>query len=114
MAVRLSCCDAVSTIDDVALDTLPATIGRGEEADVRVFDTWASRIHCALFERDGRLWVEDRGSSNGTQLNGEFVSQAEVHSGDHLTVGITTFKVTFSRLPANQASKESTRRFARL
>ncbi|MHC4880635.1 MAG: FHA domain-containing protein [Planctomycetota bacterium] len=114
MAVRLSCCDAVSTIDDVALDTLPVTIGRGEEADVRVFDTWASRIHCVLVERDGRLWIEDRRSSNGTRLNGEFIREAEVCSGDQLTVGITTFRVTFSRVPANQPAKESTGRFAHL
>ncbi|MBI1314701.1 FHA domain-containing protein [bacterium] len=114
MAVRLSCCDAVSTIDDVALDTLPASIGRGEEADVRVFDTWASRIHCILIERDGRLWVEDRQSSNGTRLNGEFISEAEIRSGDQLTVGITTFRVTYSRVPANQLSKDSTARFAHL
>jgi pSer/pThr/pTyr-binding forkhead associated (FHA) protein len=104
MAVRLTCCDAVSTIDDVALDALPASIGRGEEADVRVFDTWASRIHCVLVVREGRLWVEDRQSSNGTQLNGELVSEAEVRSGDQLTVGITTFRVTFSRVPAKQST----------
>jgi pSer/pThr/pTyr-binding forkhead associated (FHA) protein len=112
MAIRLSCCDAVSTIDDVALDSLPVSIGRGEEADVRVFDTWASRIHCVLFERNGRLWVEDRHSSNGTQVNNELVSESEVRSGDHLTVGITTFRVTFSRVPANQPVGESTGRLA--
>ncbi len=104
MAVRLTCCDAVSTIDDVALDALPASIGRGEEADVRVFDTWASRIHCVLVVRDGRLWVEDRQSSNGTHLNGELVKEAEIRSGDQLTVGITTFRVTFSRVPAKQST----------
>ena len=112
MAVRLTCCDAVSTIDDVALDTLPVTIGRGEEADVRVFDTWASRIHCILVEREGSLWVEDRHSSNGTRLNGEFVREAEVRSGDQLTVGITTFRITFSRVPESQSATEPTGRFA--
>lgn len=99
MTIRLTCTDAVSTIDDVTLASLPATVGRGEEADVCVHDSWASRIHCRLVEQDGELWVEDNNSSNGTSLNGKTALCTKVQSGDELTVGITTFRVLFSRLP---------------
>ena len=99
MTIRLTCTDAVSTIDDVTLAALPATLGRGEEADVCVHDSWASRIHCRLVEQDGQLWVEDNNSSNGTSLNGKTSLRTKVQSGDELTVGITTFRVLFSRLP---------------
>ncbi|MBC8288746.1 MAG: FHA domain-containing protein [Planctomycetes bacterium] len=107
MTIRLSCTDAVSTIDDVTLDSLPTTVGRGEEADVSVHDSWASRIHCQLVEQDGELWVEDNNSSNGTSLNGSTVLRNQVQSGDELTVGITTFRVIFSRLPAAAQRIES-------
>lgn len=107
MTIRLTCTDAVSTIDDVTLNSLPATVGRGEEADVCVHDSWASRIHCRLAEQDGELWVEDNNSSNGTSLNGKTASRRQVRSGDELTVGITTFRVLFSRLPQTSKRMES-------
>jgi pSer/pThr/pTyr-binding forkhead associated (FHA) protein len=102
MSIRLSCVDAVSTLDDTRLDKLPATLGRGDEADVCIHDTWASRVHCRLFARGGQLFVEDLGSSNGTMVNGERVSECPLDSGDQLTVGITTFRVHCHRLPKNQ------------
>ena len=102
MSIRLSCTDAVSTLDDMTLPTLPATVGRGEEADVCVHDSWASRIHCRLVERDGELWVEDEKSSNGTRVNGQAVTVARIQAGDELTVGITTLRVSFSRVPAGK------------
>ena len=45
------------------------------------------------------MWVEDNNSSNGTSLNGKTSLRTKVQSGDELTVGITTFRVLFSRLP---------------
>jgi pSer/pThr/pTyr-binding forkhead associated (FHA) protein len=100
MSIRLSCTDVVSTIDDVTLAALPATVGRGEEADVCIHDSWASRIHCRFVEHDGELWVEDEQSSNGTRVNGEAVTAVRVRNGDELTVGITTLRVSFTRVPA--------------
>lgn len=98
MSVRLSCIDAAPSSGDVSLNTFPATIGRGDEADVCIRDTWASRVHCRLEIRDGQLWVDDLDSVNGTLVNGELVDEHEVGNGDQLTVGITTFRVTYSRL----------------
>lgn len=108
MPLHLSCTDIVSTLPDVALESLPVTIGRGEEADVCVQDNWASRIHCRLFESEGRLRVEDNQSSNGTMVNGSAVQLAVIKSGDELTIGITTLRVRYTSLPssADAASRE--------
>lgn len=38
-------------------------------------------------------------SSNGTLLNGEQIDSAAVQNGDLISVGITTFRVAYSRLP---------------
>lgn len=98
MSVRLSCIDATPSSGDVTLTTFPVTIGRGDEANVCIRDTWASRVHCRLDVRNGQLWVDDLDSVNGTLLNGELASGRKVFSGDQLTVGITTFRVTYSRI----------------
>ena len=112
MAIRLTCVDVVPSSADAHLNQLPATIGRGDEADVCIRDTWASRVHCRLSERDGQLWLEDLKSSNGTLLNGEQVQAAPVQSGEQVTVGITTFRVTYSRLPESRTTNQADAVFA--
>jgi len=108
MPLRLSCTDTVSTLSNVELDSLPVTIGRGQEADICISDSWASRIHCRLSELNGRLRVDDNHSSNGTLVNGRAIESAELRSGDELTIGITTLRVKYSCLPssADEAARE--------
>ena len=71
------------------------TIGRAAGCGVRVEDAFTSNIHARLFRRDGGLWVEDLGSTNGTWVNAERVGNAErLNRGDLLQVGGTVFEVT--------------------
>lgn len=59
------------------------TVGRGEEADVRVQSLAASRVHAELSVVAGRTVLRDLGSRNGTHLNGARVEQATaIRSGD--------------------------------
>jgi pSer/pThr/pTyr-binding forkhead associated (FHA) protein len=76
------------------LDTLPLVIGRSPKADLRVQDRWASRHNCEIARIDGSLVVRDLGSTNGTLLNGQHVTEASLMPGDRLTVGMTTFVVS--------------------
>ena len=46
------------------------TIGRGEGNDITFESPSVSRDHAAVTLRDGRWYLEDRGSFNGTFLNG--------------------------------------------
>jgi hypothetical protein len=47
-----------------------ATLGRGDHADIRVDDPFASSAHARIFARGDFMNVEDMGSTNGTYLNG--------------------------------------------
>jgi pSer/pThr/pTyr-binding forkhead associated (FHA) protein/soluble lytic murein transglycosylase-like protein len=52
------------------------TIGRDDHCTVRLNDEAISRVHAELFH-DGCNWfIRDLGSSNGTLLNGRFVTEA--------------------------------------
>lgn len=106
MTVRLTCIDAVPSASNTVLNQLPVTIGRGDEADICIRDTWSSRIHCRLNVQDGQLWLEDLKSSNGTLVNGVQIDDTPIQSGDQITVGITTFRVSYSRLPVPQESTQ--------
>jgi FHA domain len=66
------------------------TIGRGPENDLTLDSAAVSRQHAALAFRDGRWYVEDRGSYNGTFLNGTRVNPGvplPLRHADRLEIG---------------------------
>jgi pSer/pThr/pTyr-binding forkhead associated (FHA) protein len=81
----------------IDLRRLPATVGRSPQADVRVQDSWISRLHCEISRLDDVLVVRDLESTNGTLVNGQHVREALLLPGDRLTVGISTFRVHYKR-----------------
>jgi hypothetical protein len=68
-----------------------ATIGRGGGCTVPLtFDTFTSQVHARAFDRDGKLWIEDLSSTNGTFVNGEQLTEpVELRKGDQIKVGET-------------------------
>ena len=50
-----------------------STVGRDEVCEVRVEGRTVSRRHALLVRRDGRWWIADTGSANGTFLNDDRV-----------------------------------------
>ena len=79
------------------INKLPAALGRNPDADVRLDDSWVSRIHCEISEISGNLLVRDLGSTNGTLVNGKQVNESHLLPGDLLTVGLTIFRVQYKR-----------------
>ncbi len=72
----------------------PCVIGRQADCAVRLNDPLVSRRHCALTLREGRVWVEDLGSRNGTRLNGQPLEEAlPLDDGDQLEVAHLFFRV---------------------
>jgi pSer/pThr/pTyr-binding forkhead associated (FHA) protein len=71
------------------------TIGRSPGCGVSTpDDIYASTLHARLFRRSEQLWVEDLGSTNGTYVNAEKISQAmRLGRSDVLQVGSTVFEV---------------------
>ena len=67
------------------------SVGRSSECDVVLNDHRASRHH-ADFRWNGQEWeIRDRGSTNGTYVNGMQVHQPyELRLGDRVTIGETT------------------------
>jgi diguanylate cyclase (GGDEF)-like protein len=71
-----------------ALDGTEHVIGRGTEADVWVEDGGVSRRHALVSCRsDGRYFVEDLGSTNGTFVGGQRLKTSEIRPGDRIQLG---------------------------
>lgn len=64
------------------------TIGRQPDCDLAISDSRLSRKHACIVKTGGRFTIEDKGSSNGTDLNGEPVFEpVEIRNGDVLNFG---------------------------
>lgn len=71
-------------------------IGRkAGEADIVIdYEKSVSARHCRIFERNGKFFVEDLQSSNGSLLNGiSLKEETEICSGNLLTLGRLELKI---------------------
>jgi len=68
-------------------------LGRGDHAEIRLDDPFASSRHARIYAQAGAVVLEDLGSTNGTYLNEELLSitPRPLHPGDHVRIGESEF-----------------------
>ena len=69
------------------MDRHTITIGALPENDLVIDDDTVSRQHATIDYRDGEFHLTDRGSSNGSRVNGVEVQHQQLHDGDVLQFG---------------------------
>ena len=96
-APRLRVETAAGLRDGVAYDLSDgAVLGRGDEVDIQLEDSFASTAHARLVPQGDVVVLEDLGSTNGTYLNGEPLRGPQpLHVGDRIRIGDSEF--TFER-----------------
>ena len=69
-----------------------AIMGRGDQAEIRLEDPFASSRHARLIRQGAVIVIEDMGSTNGTYLNEELLSGPQpLHAGDRVRIGDSEF-----------------------
>jgi pSer/pThr/pTyr-binding forkhead associated (FHA) protein len=69
-----------------------AVMGRGDQAEIRLEDPFASSRHARLVRQGAVIVLEDLGSTNGTYLNEELLSGPQpLHPGDRVRIGDSEF-----------------------
>ena len=69
-----------------------AVLGRGDQAEIRLDDPFASGRHARLTRQGPVVVLEDLGSTNGTYLNEELVTGPQpLHQGDRVRIGDSEF-----------------------
>ncbi len=80
------------------LDNLPAHIGRGASASIRLDeDLGVSRQHAELFTQDGMLFIRDLNSTHGTLVNGLRIAERALKPGDQIQIGFTRLLIRMAK-----------------
>jgi hypothetical protein len=67
-------------------------LGRGDRAEIRLDDPFASSRHARVYEQGNIVVIEDLDSTNGTYLNEELLQTARpLHPGDRVRIGDSEF-----------------------
>ena len=67
-------------------------LGRGDRAEIRLEDPFASSRHARVYRQGGAVVLEDLDSTNGTYLNEELLDTPRpLHPGDHVRIGDSEF-----------------------
>jgi len=70
------------------------TVGRAAGCSMVFDERFVSQVHCRIFLRDGSVFVEDLGSTNGTWVNGaRVVGQMPARLGDRIQIGNVVLEV---------------------
>lgn len=69
-----------------------AVLGRGEQAEIRLDDPFASSRHARIYQQASTQVIEDLESTNGTYLNEELLEGPRpLHRGDRVRIGDSEF-----------------------
>jgi len=93
MDVRLVVQSGARKGQEIVLPKGKITIGRRKGCQVRIADARVSREHCTITFDGSTAVLDDLGSANGTQVNGQRVEQAALKNGDQVLIGGTVFAV---------------------
>jgi adenylate cyclase len=91
--------------DIITLDREKMTVGRRESCDICLRFPNVSSVHCELFFRDGYWYVQDKGSTNGTKVNGMRVLKKVLIPGDELTIAKRKFSIKYT-IPSDKRMEE--------
>lgn len=70
------------------------TIGRAGGCSIVLDEQYVSQVHSRVFVRDGAVFAEDLGSTNGTWVNGaRAVGQMPARLGDRIQIGNVVMEV---------------------
>ena len=70
------------------------TVGRAAGCSIVLDEQYVSQVHTRIFIRDGSVFAEDLGSTNGTWVNGSrAVGQMAARLGDRIQVGNVVMEV---------------------
>ena len=81
------------SVERTSIRTLPFRIGRSEGLELVLPRPQISKTHAEIYPAAATMRIRDLSSRNGTFVNGQVVSDAQLHDGDVLHLGDVEFRL---------------------
>ena len=86
--------DGANAGEQISLDEAPLLIGRGSDAAIRLDDDYVSTRHARIASSGEQWFVEDLGSTNGTYIGTQRLTQpTTLQLGSQVRIGKTTLEL---------------------
>ena len=94
MKVKLKILKGSSAGKEVRIPTPKCLIGRNDECHMRPKSEAVSRSHCVIYIKDGKVFIRDLKSRNGTVVNDQLIQgDYELKGGEVVQVGPMVFEM---------------------
>lgn len=89
--LKLLVTDAEGRVDEYTIRQ-KSTIGRHQDNDIVIDTPRISRFHAEVIDRNGRWYIRDLESMNGTKINHRKIELAPINAGDVVSIGGATIR----------------------
>lgn len=86
-----------AVIQEIDLDKEVTTVGRKPDNDITIDNQAVSGHHAQIKAQGDNLMLEDLNSLNGTFVNGQKISKAEIYNNDIVLIGVHTLLFASSK-----------------
>ncbi len=102
----------IFSLDNAILNEYPlnkerVTIGRRPTNDIHIDNLAVSGEHAAILKRGSNFYIEDQGSTNGTQVNDQLIKSHLLQSGDLIEFGKYELKYVNDGVMRSEGKREA-------
>jgi pSer/pThr/pTyr-binding forkhead associated (FHA) protein len=84
LTIKSSSCEELAEGEKISFSP-PFLIGKGTDNNIKIKNSYLSNEHIRFFLKNGKIWLEDMKSTNGTLLNGKPLKEKQLlRDGDKI------------------------------
>jgi pSer/pThr/pTyr-binding forkhead associated (FHA) protein len=104
LTIEMKFNDAV--LKTIETDKEVITIGRNVKNDIQIDNLSVSKQHARIVKRQGKYFIEDMKSTNGTYLNEKKIAKEKLANNDVITIGKHTLLAILEKKPVESSQQE--------
>lgn len=95
-----------AVLKTIETDKEVITIGRNVKNDIQIDNLSVSKQHARIVKRQGKYFIEDMKSTNGTYLNEKKIAKKKLANNDVITIGKHTLLAILEKKPVESSQQD--------
>jgi pSer/pThr/pTyr-binding forkhead associated (FHA) protein len=95
-----------AVLKTIETDKEVITIGRNVKNDIQIDNLSVSKQHARIVKHQGKFFIEDMKSTNGTYLNEKKIAKEKLANNDVITIGKHTLLAILEKKPVESSEQD--------